>query len=1627
MVVPTGELIVHFHAPLFGDALAAWAARHGLAVIGTLPFGNIAILDAGEGLAAIELANQLLALPEVRHAYPNLWKIPNKRAVPNDPLYGDQWHLKNTGQGGGLVGADVRIEDAWDTYRGAGVVIGVVDDGLEEAHPDLSANVLAGQGWNYSTGTSNPGPVGPDDGHGSAAGGVAAARGFNGVGVTGAAPYASLIGINLLSNSTDANEAAALVWRKNVIDIYSNSWGPSDAGTDLNPVPAVVEAAILDGVTTGRGGKGNIYSWAGGNGLDDADNSNYDGYANSRYTIAVGAITNLGRQSWYSESGANLLVCAPSNGGSLGIATTDLTGDSGYSPLAGYGGGSYCDDFGGTSSACPLVSGVIALMIEANSSLTWRDVQQILAVTADRNDSTNAEWRQNGAGYWINHGYGFGRVHATRAVEAARRWINTGAEATFTTALSSPNVAIPDNNTTGVSRTIAINSGDVPSGFRLEYVEVFFTAPHTWWGDLEVILTSPAGTPSKLATVNGNGAGNQYSNWRFGSTRHLAETAVGTWTLTVKDRAADDIGTFQSWRIKVYGTTAPGFADTAPPLAFALLAPIDGTETSVPQQIFRWAAATDSSPPVSYRLLISRNVAFTSIVIDSAIGTATETTVILPVNDTYYWRVIASDKFGETRAATSDFRLVIDTQPPTAPALVTLAGADTASPARLAWSAASDTGSGIAGYRLEVDNDSAFGSSEVSALLGAATIETRVVVTADTWYWRVTALDRAGNAMLSSPAVDSFVVSDATPPTPFSLLSPAHGLWTRETQIVFAWQAATDTQSPPVSYRFRLSRLADFSVLDADTSTGSDTFISVPLAGTETLYWRVIASDANNNQRVSGDSIVRRDGTAPTIPAISAPAAGATTHSPILFQWSASSDTHSGLAGYRIEINTSPAFNGVAVLDSSLTAVETTLALAAGTYFWRVTAADSVGNVAVSESRSLTSTGPDVTPPSAFQLLAPLQNAETSAARIRFSWSASADTQAVPVVYRVLIARDAGFATIVHDSSVGAVTAADFDFVVSDTLHWRVIASDQASNTRVAGDSLLVRDSHPPTLPVFTLPAAGATVLSPVLFRWSASADSLTALVSYRLQVSSSAGFAPLIVDATISGATETIVVLATGARYARLLAVDRLGNVAVSESRTFTVSGEDVSPPTIVAFAASPSPFTNAAPQAVTLSLRARDDGGIDTVLVDLSRFGLAAAVGATRDNLDTELWTLTFTVSANEAAGLHLIPVTARDMAGLSAESSARLTIQSAATPLVLPLIESLREDSIIITGNAISLIPSPPSTSLSGILYQYRPAGDSTWRTVESPDANPETGTRFDGILWHRPDTAADGFYEFRMLGIRPSGETEATTEFVRVRLDSAAATSRQYHDTVSSSYQHQRLFSATRSETLLLANGLGGLQVPAGALAGDRWIGCTVLTRLPTTPALQGSLRAAGPMTIFRFDSGETGFARDVRVMLRLYETAPVSEVGLYYYDEAPARWRRVTTASISDSWIIGTVNHFTHFIPAIGSGPSEPTLSSVYVYPNPFVPNDGRAASGRPFVASDGTTGILFENLTDQVVIEVHDLSGRLVVRLRKNDASARYQWDARDDAGRDLASGVYLAVIRSGAGERVIRKIMIIR
>jgi kexin len=307
----------------------------------------------------------------------------------------------------------------------------------------------------------------------------------------------------------------------------------------------LTEAALEYGVTNGRVGLGNIYVWAGGNG-NDYDNSNFDGYANSRYTIAVAASTNYGDRAVYSEKGANIMVNAPSGGGSLEITTTDRSGSSGYDS------GNYTSGFSGTSSATPLVAGVIALMIEANPDLTWRDVQRILITTAEKNDPDDIGWATNGAGYDINYHYGFGRIDAQAAVAVAAASTCAYADVVpNVNGSSSPNLPIPDNDTTGVSDTINIADDVI-----IEFVEVYFTAAdHTWWGDLEVTLTSPQGTESVLSeqTLLIDSDTNTWNNWRFGSVRHFGESSQGDWTITVRDLAAIDTGNFQSWSINICG------------------------------------------------------------------------------------------------------------------------------------------------------------------------------------------------------------------------------------------------------------------------------------------------------------------------------------------------------------------------------------------------------------------------------------------------------------------------------------------------------------------------------------------------------------------------------------------------------------------------------------------------------------------------------------------------------------------------------------------------------------------------------------------------------------------------------------------------------------------------------------------------------------------------------------------------------------------------------------------------------------------------------------------------------------------------------------------------------------------
>jgi subtilisin-like proprotein convertase family protein len=549
---PTGEVIVRFEPELTAAQAASCLAPLGLTFVRPLELPGAFLFKAASPARSLESAASAAAVEGVLYSAPN-W-LRQRALRQEDPLYACQWHLKNTGQfKGAIPGNDLDVEPVWASFRGTPAqIVCIVDDGLELAHKDLSANVIPGLSWDYVE--EDPDPTAGS--HGTAVGGVSAGRGFNGLGGRGVAPEAGLCGHRILGGDgiSDADEADAETRSYDRVAIYNNSWGPEDDAQRLEGPRPMTQAAMARGLVEGRGGRGTLYTWAGGNGRRSADNSNYDGYANWRGTIAVAATTSAGVQSLYSENGANLCVNAPSNGGEdPGITTTDRTGTGGYNKGTqprDFADMDFTDTFGGTSSATPAVSGVCALLLQARPDLGWRDVKTILMTTAAKNDSEDPDWSTNGAGYHVNHKYGFGRADAAAAVEAASRWINLPAE-TSVQSEAAPGLAVPPGPV-GVSSTLTL-----ARNLRAESVEVVFTASTAdkHWGDLQVLLVSPSGTWSVLAEKHDTSEStSRYDGWRFGSERYLGEPSAGDWTLLVKDLGTTGGATFGSWRLVVYGT-----------------------------------------------------------------------------------------------------------------------------------------------------------------------------------------------------------------------------------------------------------------------------------------------------------------------------------------------------------------------------------------------------------------------------------------------------------------------------------------------------------------------------------------------------------------------------------------------------------------------------------------------------------------------------------------------------------------------------------------------------------------------------------------------------------------------------------------------------------------------------------------------------------------------------------------------------------------------------------------------------------------------------------------------------------------------------------------------------------------
>lgn len=457
----------------------------------------------------------------------------------NDPLYKVQWYLHNTGQLG-HAGCDLNVTGAWrQGYTGQGVTLSILDDGFQTTNADLAANynpavsysvVHDGQPENDPSPRLDPPKY--SNSHGTYCAGVVAAVANNGVCGVGVAYNAKVGGVRIVDGTvTDVQEATALSRYVGEVAVFSASWGPKDDGVHVEGPGRLANLALLYGVMQGRGGRGTIYVWASGNGGIMSDNCNLDGYASSIYTLTVSALTDLGESTFYCEPCASTLAGVYVGGQhslSEALAHNQFQTKVVVPELDGH-----CSSrFQGSSAAAPLVAGVVALVLQANPRLSWRDVQHLMVREAAPTPAALKEdgWQTNAQGKKFHLLQGFGAVDAGRMVEAALTWQNVGLQKVEKLMLFD-GYSNFTNGWRNVSQELQVTS--LMEG--VEHVVATITLNHTKRKLLNIYIVSPSGTESQVLTHRSEDVSmSGFHGWGFMSVHFWGERPGGVWTVAIK-------------------------------------------------------------------------------------------------------------------------------------------------------------------------------------------------------------------------------------------------------------------------------------------------------------------------------------------------------------------------------------------------------------------------------------------------------------------------------------------------------------------------------------------------------------------------------------------------------------------------------------------------------------------------------------------------------------------------------------------------------------------------------------------------------------------------------------------------------------------------------------------------------------------------------------------------------------------------------------------------------------------------------------------------------------------------------------------------------------------------------------
>jgi len=404
VLIGTQTLTVQFQADLSQDEVQRRLQERELAIVRELGFApNQFEVEIPTGADLLGVANSLQESEGTLSAEPAFIEYIGRRLIPTDPVYAEQWHLENTGSSGGIAGADISSQDAWEFTRGAGIRLAIIDNGFDVTNPDLSEAIASESGFYDNAGNFHQTLMNyPDSKHGTFCAGMAAARHDNGIDGCGAAPEVDLVLVATLNDQvgTQMTLARALAYTVNPslevagadpemgADVIVSSLGPNGANW---PLMTVLENAIVFAAHRGRKDRGSPVFWASSNGNFDIAK---DQVVSHPDVIAVGRSRRDDTED-NSARGEELDFLAP------GVDVVNTISGGGTSISTG------------TSFAAPLSAGIGVLILSVNPDLSACDVRQIMRDTCDKVGGVTYDEAGR------NLDYGYGRVNAYRAVVQA--------------------------------------------------------------------------------------------------------------------------------------------------------------------------------------------------------------------------------------------------------------------------------------------------------------------------------------------------------------------------------------------------------------------------------------------------------------------------------------------------------------------------------------------------------------------------------------------------------------------------------------------------------------------------------------------------------------------------------------------------------------------------------------------------------------------------------------------------------------------------------------------------------------------------------------------------------------------------------------------------------------------------------------------------------------------------------------------------------------------------------------------------------------------------------------------------------------------------------------------------------